>query len=98
MPARTDTAWWQDAWPHWDLVLLLRGRLKFWMTPEELAIVNAARAAKVPPKPPIGAENSAPFPSALLIAGFDLPHHDEPAVECVNWKAELRAADRRKVS
>lgn len=84
-PARTDTAWWQDSFYQWNRIELLRGRLKFWLMPDELAIINAARAAKG--KKPLGAENSAQFPSALLIAGFGLKGH---TVECVDWRKEAK--------
>jgi phage N-6-adenine-methyltransferase len=90
VPARTDTAWWQDSWPTWNRIELLRGRLKFWMTESDLAIVNAQRAARG--KAPLGATNTAPFPSALLIAGFGLKGH---TVQCVDWKRELKT---RKVA
>lgn len=81
VPARTDTAWWQESFSHWNRIELIRGRLRFWMTDQELAIVNAARAEQG--KPPISQENLAPFPSALLIKGFGYAGH---AVGCVDWK------------
>jgi phage N-6-adenine-methyltransferase len=91
VPARTDTAWWQDSWMVWNRVEFLRGRLKFWMNESDLAIVNAQRVARG--KNPLGASNTAPFPSALLIAGFGLQvqHH----ATCVDWKRELKT---RKVA
>lgn len=85
VPVRTDTDWWQEAWPTWNRVEFLKGRIKFWLTPAELDVINASRAEKG--KKPISAVNTAPFPSALLIAGFGL---EGRAVECVDWPGRLK--------
>jgi phage N-6-adenine-methyltransferase len=92
--ARTETAWWQDSFSSWDRIELLRGRLKFWLKPEELELVNALRVGKGK-KPLSSAENSAPFPSALLIKGFGYEKVNtflsRPRVKCVDWRKEMKA-------
>lgn len=89
--ARTDTRWWHDYWHQWDEVVFLKGRLKFWLTPAEQAAINAAREARAValnrPFTPIAAENSAPFPSALLYASTRLAGNVRaPQVSCVDWR------------
>lgn len=88
MPARTDTVWFQLAFAQWNRVWFLKGRLKFWMTFEEVTAINAARAAKG--KEPIAEKNTAPFPSVVLIKGFGL---DGRKVSCRDWRAACGLAD-----
>lgn len=73
VPARTDTRWWHEF--VWDTtnhcprprneVRFIKGRLKFWLSPEELQEINEQRAFDR--KKPLKAENSAPFPSAIIV-------------------------------
>jgi hypothetical protein len=100
--ARNDTAWWQDSWAGWSQVALLRGRVKFWLTPEELAVINEDRAHATPPKKPISDENTAPFPSAVLRWSRSLQATVHPSVgplvQCVDWRALLRDIDHEAVA
>jgi phage N-6-adenine-methyltransferase len=72
IPARTDTqAWW--TYIRWGDVRFLKGRLKFGMSKEEtekLEERNIQRALEG--KKPISSNNSAPFPSAIVVfeSGF----------------------------
>lgn len=93
--ARTDTAWWQDAWPQLSQVDFLRGRVKFWLTPEELAVINEDRAARG--TRPISDQNTAPFPSAVLrwsrVLHGGVHPSVVPLVRCVDWRDQLRALE-----
>jgi hypothetical protein len=98
--ARTDTAWWQDSFARWSQVDLLRGRVKFWLSPEELAVINEDRAAAG--KKPLAHENTAPFPSAALRFSRSLQATVAPSVlplvRCVDWRAQLRDIDHEAVA
>lgn len=83
--SRTDTQWFQTSFRYWQQVWFLQGRLKFWMTPDEAAAVNARRA--LTGKKPLGLQNTAPFPSVVLVRGFGMMGQQ---VRCVDWRADLK--------
>lgn len=65
VPSRTDTKWWTRYVRHAVEIRHIPHRVRFWLTPEELDEVNAARA--LADKPPIATGQSAGFPSAVVI-------------------------------
>lgn len=93
---RSDTAWWQDAFEYFSEVRLLRGRVKFWLEPWELAVINEERQARAlregKPFKPLSGENTAPFPSALVTIQRRPDMHPGPLVTCCDWRREYDAA------
>lgn len=66
IPARTDTKWWTRYVRHAVEIRHIPHRVKFWLTPEEMEEVNAAKLLKGDP-PIKGNGQSAGFPSAVVI-------------------------------
>lgn len=66
LPHKTSTSWWRYCRQAQE-IREIPYRVKFWLPDEELATINAARAAETPPRPPLKSGDSAGFDSAVVV-------------------------------
>lgn len=87
LPARPDTAWWQDHVPFANQVVFIRGRLTFgsdayWSWRWEQPIVNGRPNALYKK---YGKKQSALFPSAFVVWGSGLSSEQKEFLDAYGW-------------
>ncbi len=91
LPARTDTAWWQDTVPYASQVVFIRGRLTFgsdayWAWRWEQPTINGKPNSLYRQ---YGKKQSAPFPSAFVVFGAGLTSKQVRFLNGYGWNPRL---------
>lgn len=87
LPARTDTAWWQDYVPFASQVIFIRGRLvygsnTYWEWRWEQPTINGRKNSLYKK---YGKKQSAPFPSAFVVWGNGLNTEQRNFLDAYGW-------------